>query len=164
MNRLKLTRQNAVAVIAILFAALIVGCSEDDPILIEGEQYVDALLIIPDPLAPQPGELTRLTALATGEGDWATYTWSAEAGTLQADEGLTVMWVAPQTVGTYEVSVIATLGASADTVRKTIMVRNYEKIETGIMYNFQPIVHNDNLFFSGSELNPVDEDLSLIHI
>lgn len=158
MNRLKLSRHNAVAVIVLLSAALIGGCSEDDPILIEEEQYVDALLIIPDPLAPQPGELTRLTALATGEGDWATYSWSVEAGTLQDDVGITVMWEAPQTVGTYEVSVIATLGASADTVRKTIMVRNYEKIETGIEYNFQPIVHNDNFLFSGSELSPIDED------
>ena len=158
MNRLNFTRHYAVAVIALLITALIGGCSEEDPILIEEEQYVDALLIIPDPLSPQPGELTRLTALATGEGDWATYSWSVEEGTLQEEEGITVMWEAPQTVGVYEVSVIATLGASADTVRKTVMVRNYEKIETGVVYNFQPIIHNDNLFFSGSELDPIDDD------
>jgi hypothetical protein len=158
LNRLKFTRHYAVAVIALIVTALIGGCSKDDPILIEEEQYVDALLIIPDPLSPQPGELTRLTALATGVGDWAAYNWSVEAGTLQEQEGITVMWETPQTVGTYEVSVIATLGASADTVRKTIMVRNYEKIETGVVFNFQPILHNDNLFFSGSQLSPVDED------
>jgi len=158
LNRLKLTRHYALAVIALIIAALIGGCFEDDPILIEEEQYVDALLIIPDPLSPRPGELTRLTALATGVGDWAAYNWSVEAGTLQEQEGITVMWEAPPTVGTYEVSVIATLGASADTVRKTVMVRNYEKIETGIEFNFQPILHNDNLFFSGSLLSPVDED------
>jgi hypothetical protein len=158
LNRLKYTRHYALAVIAFVVMALIGGCSEDDPILIEEEQYVDALLIIPDPLSPQPGELTSLTALSTGQGDWANYKWSVEAGTLQEDEGFVVRWEAPQTVGTYEVSVIATLGASADTVRKTIMVRNYEQIHTGIEYNFQPVIHNGDLFFSGSELNTINED------
>lgn len=158
MNRLKSNRHYAVAAIALLVTALFGGCSEENTILIEENQYVDALLIIPDPLAPQPGELTRLTALATGEGDWANYKWTVEAGTLQDEEGITVMWEAPPTVGTYEVSVIATLGASADTVRKTIMVRNYEKIETGVNYNFQPNIHNGNLFFTGSELDPTNDD------
>jgi hypothetical protein len=158
LNRLKSTRHYAVALTLLAITALIGGCFEDNPVIVEEEQWVDALLIIPDPLAPQPGELTRLTALATGEGDWATYDWWVEAGALQDNEGITVMWEAPQDVGTYEVRLIATVGASADTVRKTVMVRNYEKIETDITFNFKPIVHNGTLFFAGSELNPVDEE------
>ena len=143
---------------------LIGGCSEDDTILIEEEQYVDALLIIPDPLAPRPGELTRLTALATGEGDWASYDWTVEEGTLQEEQGITVMWEAPGEVGTYEVRVIASLGASADTVSKTIMVRNYEKIETGVEYNFQPRIYGGTLFFAGSDINAADEEFLGFHI
>jgi hypothetical protein len=158
LNRLKSSSYYAIAVLAIVIMALIGGCSEEDPILIEENQYVDALLIIPDPLAPRPGELTILTALSTGEGDWATYEWSVEAGTLLEDDGFVVHWEAPQTVGVYEVSVTVALGDSIDTIRKTIMVRNYDKIETGIEYSFQPVIHNGNLFFSGCELNPTDED------
>ena len=158
MNRLKSTRHYAFALIVLVVTALIGGCSEEDPILIEENQYVDALLIIPDPLAPRPGELTRLTALATGEGGWAAYNWSVEGGTLQEEEGITVMWEAPDVVGTYEVSLIATLGASVDTVRKTIMVRNYEKIETDVTYNFQPVIHNGTLFFHGSDYSTAEEE------
>jgi hypothetical protein len=96
--------------------------------------------------------------LATGEGGWATYDWTVEAGTLQEEEGITVMWEAPAAVGTYEVSLIATLGASADTVRRTVMVRNYDKIDTGVQYNFQPIIHNGSLFFTGSDLSTISDE------
>ncbi len=158
MNRLKSNSYYAIAVLALVITALIGGCSEEDPILIEENQYVDALLIIPDPLAPRPGELTTLTALSTGEGDWADYKWTVEAGTLQEEDGFVVRWEAPQAVGTYEVSVIASLGASADTIRKTVMVRNYDRIDTGIEYNFQPIINDGTLFFSGCDLSPSDEE------
>ena len=158
MNRLKSNGNYAIAVLALVITALIGGCSEEDPILIEENQWVEALLIIPDPLSPRPGELTTLTALSTGQGDWANYKWSVEAGTLLEDEGFVVPWEAPEAVGTYEVMLIASLGASADTVIKTVMVRNYDAIPTGVEYNFQPVVHDGNLFFSGCELNPTDEE------
>ncbi len=158
MNRLNCTRHCAVALLALLVTALVGGCSEDNPIVVEEAQWVDALLIISDPLSPRPGETTRLTALATGEGEWAEYEWQVGGGTLQDEEGITVLWDAPGEVGTYQVRLIASLGASADTVQRTVLVRNYDVIDTGIEYNFQPIMHEGSLLFTGCELNPTDEE------
>lgn len=148
----------------LFITALVGGCSEDNPIIVEENQWIDALLVICDPLCPSPGEMSVLTALVTGEGDWATYEWTVDGGTLQEEEGITVHWEAPQTAGLYEVRLVASLGASADTVRRTVMVRNFEMIDTGVEYSFQPYIRDNTLFFAGSNQNPASDNFFGFHI
>ena len=153
---MKLRACYPIAVLAFgLFA--IGGCSPDDAIVIPDESYVSTLLIIPSPLSPKPGELTQLTVQAVGEGSWANYYWSVGDGTLQADEGISVPWVPPGETGTVGVQVIATLGSTADTIQKTILVTNYDELDTGVLINLTPAVHGDQLYFAGVDVDLMSE-------
>jgi hypothetical protein len=150
LNRSRHFKQYTYIAALVLAAVMVWGCSKDEPLAVVDESYVETLLIIPSPLSPQPGELTVLTVQAQGTGDWAQYHWYAEGGTLLSDEGIAIQWKAPDVTGTYEVRAIANLGALADTVQKTIMVRNYDEMFTGVDINLQPFLHGDDLFFTGA--------------
>ncbi len=155
MSRFKHLRACCILAVVAFSAMAVVGCSDDKTIVVPDESYVTTLLIIPSPLSPRPGELAQLTVQAVGEGTWANYYWTVEAGSLQAEEGISVPWVAPDETGTVSVQVIATLGASADTIQKTIMVTNYEELDTGVLINLAPAVHIVNgdttLYFTGAD-------------
>jgi hypothetical protein len=148
----------ALAAVLALGALAIGGCSKDETIIVPDESFVVALLIIPSPLCPKPGELTQLTVQALGEGSWADYYWSVEAGSLLTDEGISVPWRAPSETGEVSVRVIATLGASADTVQKTIMVSNYDRLDTGVEISLEPVIYGDQLYFTGVDVDLTSED------
>ena len=157
MSRFKQLRVCSIIVVLAFGAIALGGCSEDDAIVGPDESNINTLLIIPSPLSPKPGELAQLTVQAVGEGNWANYYWTVGAGTLQADEGISVPWVAPDETGTVTVQVIATLGAAADTIQKTIMVSNYEELDTEVLINLAPVVHGGQLYFTGVDVEITDE-------
>jgi hypothetical protein len=153
LNRFNRFRRSSLVLGVAFIAAMMTGCGTD-PVenVSDGEQSLDALIIIPSPLSPRPNALTQLTVLAQGEGNWAEYDWYVEEGTLLSEQGISVGWQAPGVTGTYEVRAIASLGALADTVQKTIMVRNYEQVPAGIDVLLQPIMHGNYLYFTGCSL------------
>ncbi len=157
LSRFKQLRACYLIVVLAFGAIAFGGCSEDDAIVGPDESHVTTLLIIPSPLSPKPGELAQLTVQAVGEGNWANYYWTVGAGTLQADEGISVPWLAPDETGTVSVQVIATLGAAADTIRKTIMVNNYEELDTQVLINLAPVVHGGQLYFTGVDVDLTNE-------
>lgn len=109
---------------------LTLGCEDKGTGPEEPLGIVDALTIICNPLAPEPGEIARLTVQAIpAGGKVATYDWTVEAGTLIVDEGISVTWQVPDTAGVFHVEVRASLDQSRDTLSKDIMVRNFERIE-----------------------------------
>lgn len=125
----------SVAAVVVLIAAG--GCSNDDdgtgPIV---ANEVDALTIICNPLSPAPGELSQLTVQATGTSSsgFPSYNWTAEAGSLVVDEGLSIGWVAPDDPGVYEVMVVANLSGQRDTVSRKIMIRHFEVLDVDFSF------------------------------
>lgn len=91
---------------------------------------INALTILCNPLAPEPGEIAQLTTLVTGTSGTTTpkYHWIVEAGSLQVDEKPSVGWKVPDESGVYRVEMRVSLDKSADTLEKYIMVRNFEEL------------------------------------
>jgi hypothetical protein len=120
----------AVIVGASLAVFLAVGCEENGTTSVENGPEIDALTIICNPLSPAPGEEAQLTTQATGTSGttWPEYHWVAEAGSLLAEEGISVGWKVPDDPGVYHVEVRASLDQSADSLEKYIMVRNFESL------------------------------------
>ena len=112
MARWKKTRTRFFIGAAAAIVLAVVGCSnDDDPSGPDGSNEIDALMIICNPLSPAPGELTQLTVQATGvsSGEWPSYYWTVQAGSLIVDEGLSVGWVAPEDPGVYDIAGPTTL-------------------------------------------------------
>jgi peptidoglycan-associated lipoprotein len=64
-----------------------------------------------NPPTLEPGQTTNLSAPATDpDGDTITYTWSAQAGTFSAQNGMNTTWTAPNQEGTYPLTVTANDG------------------------------------------------------
>jgi hypothetical protein len=153
----------------VLGILILAGCSEDTSGPATETAYVDLITIISRPLAPAPGEETTLMVQDNGEssaGKWAKYYWEVEAGTLQADEGLSVTWKAPDSACVCSVSVRGTIDQSSERKSKKIMVRNYRAENTGMRVSLHPIIlgSNELLFFIGSTRSPSAEDFPGYHV
>jgi hypothetical protein len=84
------------------------GCSDDDGGTIENEGVYSPLIvgIAADNEPAVRGAENELTVLVTNVNQYPlTYHWSAAAGTLLDSTAATVTWVAPETPGTYPVTV-----------------------------------------------------------
>ncbi len=99
-----------------------------------------------------PGGTLELGVTATdGNGDPLTYTWSAEAGTING-EGNLVSWTAPNTEGTYEISVMVEDDKNASAQASTIILVKEFAATTGDLIAYYPFADNaDDV--SGNELN-----------
>jgi hypothetical protein len=158
LNRSRHFKRFTYIVCLFLAAVIVWGCSKDDPVAVVDDSYVDAFIIIPSPLSPKPGDITVLTVTAEGKGAWADYSWYVDGGTLQSDSGPAVLWEAPEVTGTYKVRAIVSLGAIADTVQKTILVRNYDEIDTGVEISAQPYLINGDLLFAGISMDYLEHE------
>ena len=89
----------------VLFALILVlasftACTSNNP------PVITSLMAHPSSLAP--GETTAMTCIVSDpDGDTTTYTWSADDGTISG-VGSEVNWVAPDTTGTFIISVTVT--------------------------------------------------------
>ena len=64
-----------------------------------------------NPPTLEPGQTTNLSAPATDpDGDTITYTWSAQAGTYNSQNGMNTQWTAPNQEGNYPLTVTANDG------------------------------------------------------
>ncbi|UCF06719.1 MAG: hypothetical protein JSV33_06755 [bacterium] len=141
------------------------GCGEDTPVSLEEPPEVDALTIICKPLAPEPGEQAQLSIQSTGRGDeLADYYWSVSAGSLVVENGLSVPWHVPDATGTVSVQVIASIGSDRDTLSRTILIGNFEKLNTIKRLSMKPVLRGGQFFFVGADLLPNDPDFIGFHV
>lgn len=102
----------------VLFALILVlasftACTSNNP------PVITSLMAHPSSLAP--GETTAMTCIVSDpDGDTTTYTWSADDGTISG-VGSQVNWVAPDTTGTFIISVTVT-NSRAETATESCYV------------------------------------------
>ena len=102
----------------VLFALILVlasftACTSNNP------PVITSLMAHPSSLAP--GETTAMTCITSDpDGDTTTYTWSADDGTISG-VGSEVNWVAPDTTGTFIISVTVT-NSRAETATESCYV------------------------------------------
>jgi hypothetical protein len=129
------------------------GCSKDDgPVAPVIPPDVDLITILCNPLAPAPSETATLTAQVAGEGGSTAFQWSVSGGSLIDNGGITAHWQVPEELGVYEVQVIARIQSASDTMTKYILVRNFEKVETGVRFSYKPQFISGGLRFIGSPI------------
>lgn len=164
MNRFMKSLAGGLFPVFLTLAILWAGCEEGAPPTgVVGVASVSALTIIPNPLTPQPGELTRLTVLVTSSGappsTQASYKWQVSGGILDDDEGIVVDWQAPDTTGLYRVTVVVKLEQDSDTLSKDIAVRYFEAIDINALISVQPTIIGEDLFYLASDRSPDEEGL-----
>lgn len=171
MSRWKNSIRQFAAVLALsTVLVLLSGCGEETVRPPDQPAYIDANLIICNPLAPAPGDLATLTLQAEGliGGGTARYRWFVEVGTffdpdpsdnIAADEGISVLWqVPPDTSGVFRVIAVASVEGDIDSIQKPINVRYFVAVDTGRRVSLYPnlIGAIEGLFFAGSNTNPAD--------
>jgi peptidoglycan-associated lipoprotein len=73
-----------------------------------------------NPPTLEPGQSTNLSAPATDpDGDTITYTWSAQAGTFNTQNGMNTVWTAPNQEGNYPLTVTANDGRGGSATATT---------------------------------------------
>lgn len=170
MNRWKIFGPWTILLVFSLYLTIFTGCdnSTEDPIEV-GDPALEQLQIICHDLCPSPGETAQLTVQVEGfspSGEWPTYTWTVDGGSFPVtNTGISVEWLTPETPGQYNVSVIGTLGGLADTTNRVILVRNFEELDTGRMFNCAPkFVYNALYFFGDADgLPPRSLDFKGFH-
>lgn len=156
--------KNRISVILIFAISItgfvLAGCSEDTPVAPARPPEIEALNIICNPLSPEPGMPAQLTVQATGytPGPWPSYQWHVEAGSLLVDEGISVPWLAPNSTGVYGVTAVMSIGGARDTIQKSIMVRNFEILDTGMSISLDPVYLDTWIYFLGTNQEPDAED------
>jgi hypothetical protein len=140
------------------------GCGNDDKVGPEPTiAVIDLTGIICNPLAPAPGQTTRLTAKVSGTGDNPSYEWQVEAGTLSDNGKITVEWQAPTAPGIYRVWVRGSVGTAVDTMSTYVMVRNITTIDTGLRYTLYPNIIGSIVYCVGASLVMTDDDFRGFH-
>ncbi len=114
MHTLQCTRVilAAFAVLILNVFLILSGCSKSGsdgalgPAGMTGPSGVEIYSIVANPSAIRPGASTALSVSAgDGVNSALTYSWQADAGTLNSNSTSSVIWTAPATVGSYMVSV-----------------------------------------------------------
>jgi len=159
----------AVFLISMLFPLpFISGCSEDESVAPEEPNpYVSADMLICNPLAPAPGEVTTLTLETSGfsPGELPDVYWTVEAGSLFVKEGISVQWKAPDTTGVFLIKARTTVGGVTDTTSRYVMVRNFVKMDTGLRVSLYPYVgSNGIMYFVGTDDSPTSNDFMGYHV
>jgi WD40 repeat protein len=113
-----------------LFVMLAAGGCKDNP-ADEGSQAKTPLSIdelIVSPKAPAPADTVMLSAVVTSNspnvGDFPSYAWTVEAGTLLESNKPLVRWLAPGTSRIYEVSVSVSNSVSTVHRSEEVFVRH----------------------------------------
>jgi len=142
------------ALLAFVVFALI-GCSrEEEENILGPSSSVEAVLLVCNPLAPQPGDVATLTLENYGyssSGLPKVY-WTVEAGSLYANEGLTVSWKVPDTTGVFRVSARSVVDGVSDTISRYIAIRNFERLDSGIRVSFGLCFYENELYFIGTDV------------
>ena len=153
---------------------LLSGCDEKPVAPPELPYRIEANLIICNPLAPSPGQLTTLTVQAEGfaGGGTAHYEWFAEVGSfydpdpednIPPNAGISVLWMVPNdTTGVFRVGTVATVDGKTDRIVKLLGVRYFDGVNTGLRVNLylNLVGRNEEMFFVGSDITP--QSLSFI--
>jgi hypothetical protein len=148
------------------------GCSEDPVSPSDQPSYIQANLIITNPLAPEPGQLTTLTLQAQGNAGSSAplYRWFIEVGefvdpdpgdNIPANEGISVLWQVPaDTSGVFLIGAVASVTGSVDSIVRYVSIRHFESVDTGLRVSMYPNLRGgtENLFFIGSDTSPEDLD------
>ena len=144
MSRWKIVGPWALILMFSLYLTIFTGC-DDNPVdndTIDAE--IETLKILCHDLSPLPGTIARLTVLVEGVSPgntWPSYTWEAEGGSFpDGNSGISVEWLAPEETGIYEVSVRGSIDGVADTISTYVMVRNFEELNTGMIYSCAPTI------------------------
>ena len=156
----------AVLTLLALSPAFWAGCSNNDnPAVVEKPSTIKVQAIIVNPLSPVPGGTAQLTAQVEGFGDAATYEWTVSGGTLSDNGKINVSWTvpAPQSNVVYRVFVRGTTGTAVDTLSTYVMVRNVETINTGLKFTLYPQLIAGELYYTGTNKNPLDGNFRGYH-
>jgi len=155
----------AVVALLALIPAFWAGCSNNDnPVVIEKPSTIEVQAIIVNPLSPEPGGTAQLTAQVKGFGEAATYEWTVSGGTLNDNGKINVSWTVPaQSNVVYRVFVRGTTGTAVDTMSTYVMVRNVETINTGLKFTFYPQLIAGELYYTGTNKNPLDNGFRGYH-
>jgi len=157
-----LKRKYIAGQIFVIFLALsafvvfaLIGCSrEEEENILGPSSSIEAVLLVCNPLAPQPGDVATLTLENCGyssSGLPSVY-WTVEAGSLYTNEGLTVSWKVPETTGVFKVSARSVVDGVSDTISRYIAVRNFERLDSGIRVSFGLHFYENELYFIGTDV------------
>jgi hypothetical protein len=115
MSKRRLPIIIAIVVVVVVLIAVF------DTLLVNHKPAI-ASLTAPERVAPA-GSCQIVCNATDGDGDDLSYNWSASAGQL-AGEGATVTWIAPDSIGVYNITVAVTDGRGGEAVQQvTILVR-----------------------------------------
>lgn len=133
------------------YMVIFAGCEDNSSNVIPENPDLETLNIICHDLSPRPGAEATLTVQVDGyspDGAWPVYTWEAEGGSFpEGNSGISIKWTTPEDPGIYRVSVMGSLEGVTDTISKYVMVRNFDELYTGRIFNCSPIFHFGALYF-----------------
>ena len=119
MNKKRLPIIIGIAVAVVVVAVVLVVVFDT---LLANHQPAIASLTAPERVVPS-GSCQIVCNATDRDGDQLSYNWSASAGQLNG-EGATVTWIAPNSVGSYNITVSVTDGQGDEVTRqRTILVR-----------------------------------------
>ena len=153
--------------IAIIFLALLtftvfalIGCSKEEESIVGPSPSIEAVMLVCNPLAPAPGDVATLTLETSGYSNCGLpeVYWTAEAGSLYANQGMTVNWKVPDTTGVFRISARCVVDGVSDTISRYVAVRNFERLDSGVFVSFGIHFCSDMMFFIGSDISTSSSD------
>lgn len=120
---------------------------------------IDELIITPK--APAPGDTVVLSAVVTSNspnvGDFPTYAWSVEEGSLLDNQKSLVRWIAPGTSKIYRVSVTVSNSVSTKSHSEDVFVTNTTTVVPSFAGELRLIPGLDAFYYLYSQMSAADQ-------